>query len=161
MAAKTGFPVGYEDFAMIRKEGLYYVDKTGFIKTLLENPGKVKLFTRPRRFGKTLNMSMLKYFFSVDCDRTLFDGLMIAKEKELCGKYMGKFPVVSLSLKAVEGGDFEEAKGMLRRMVGSEMWQCNSSSLPKAVGWQKRNRSNTLHWLPWIKQGNMPCRMVS
>lgn len=123
MPAKTGFPVGYEDFAMIRKEGLYYVDKTGFIKTLLENPGKVKLFTRPRRFGKTLNMSMLKYFFSVGCDHTLFDGLAIGEEKELCGKYMGKFPVVSVSLKAVTGRDFEEAKGMLRRTIGNVAMQ--------------------------------------
>ena len=82
--------MGIEDFEEIRKEQLYYVDKTGIIKNLLENMGKVSLFTRPRRFGKTLNMSMLKYFFEVGCDNTLFDGLEIAQEKELCDRFMGK-----------------------------------------------------------------------
>lgn len=123
MAVKKGLPVGYEDFATIRREALYYVDKTGFIKTLLENPGKVKLFTRPRRFGKTLNMSMLRYFFEAGCDPALFDGLGIAEEKELCEKYMGKFPVVSVSFKDVAGEDFEEAKGMLRKIIGKEAFR--------------------------------------
>ena len=86
MAVKTSLPVGVENFGEIRTMGLYYVDKTLFIKALLENWGKVKLFTRPRRFGKTLNISMLKHFFEIGCDRMLFDGLEISKEKELCEK---------------------------------------------------------------------------
>ena len=104
----------------MRKEGYYYIDKTGLIKTLLENFGKVNLFTRPRRFGKTLNMSMLKYFFETGGDGLLFDGLEISKEKELCDAYMGKFPVIALSLKAVEGETFDAAKRALRSVIGDE-----------------------------------------
>ncbi len=104
----------------MRTEGFYYVDKTGLIKTLMENPGKVNLFTRPRRFGKTLNMSMLKYFFETGSDTTIFDGLEIAGEKELCREYMGKFPVISITLKGATGTNFEEAKEMLRHIIGNE-----------------------------------------
>ena len=100
--------------------GFYYVDKTRMIRDLLENFGKVHLFTRPRRFGKTLNMSMLKCFFETGCDRTLFNGLEIAKEKMLCRQYMGRFPVVSISLKGVSGRNFDTAKDMLRSAVGNE-----------------------------------------
>ena len=123
---QTKLPMGIENFREIRTGGFYYVDKTGLIKTLLENPGKVNLFTRPRRFGKTLNMSMLKYFFEAGSDVmpfnniTLFDGLEISKEKELCEEYMGKFPVISITLKGATGESFEDAKVMLRRIIGKE-----------------------------------------
>ena len=89
-------PVGIENFEEIRTKGFYYVDKTGLIKELLHNWGKVNLFTRPRRFGKTLNMNMLKAFFEYKTDRSLFDGLEIAEETELCREYMGKYPVISI-----------------------------------------------------------------
>jgi len=123
---QTKLPMGIENFREIRTGGFYYVDKTGLIKTLLENPGKVNLFTRPRRFGKTLNMSMLKYFFEAGSDvmpfnnGLLFDGLEISNEKELCKKYMGKFPVISITLKGATGERFEDAKVMLRRIIGKE-----------------------------------------
>ena len=92
MPGKAKLPMGIEDFERIRKDGFYYIDKTGFIRDLLENMAYVNLFTRPRRFGKTLNMSMLKHFFETGSDRTLFDGLEISGEKELCDGYFGKFP---------------------------------------------------------------------
>ena len=117
---KTGLPMGIEDFEEIRKEQLYYVDKTGIIKNLLENMGKVSLFTRPRRFGKTLNMSMLKYFFEVGCDNTLFDGLEIAQEKELCDRFMGKFPVIFISLKGISGSNFATVKRKFFNIIGKE-----------------------------------------
>ena len=94
-ARKKKLPIGIENFEEIRTKGFYYVDKTGLIKELLENWGKVTLFTRPRRFGKSLNMSMLKSFFEIGTGPALFDGLKITEEKELCKKYMGKFPVIS------------------------------------------------------------------
>lgn len=97
------------------------MDKTGLIRDLLDNWGKVNLFTRPRRFGKTLNMSMLKSFFEIGTDKTLFDGLAISRETDLCDMYMGKFPVVFLSLKGVDGLTFEDAYGMLRRLLISEV----------------------------------------
>ena len=120
MAGKAKLPMGIENFERIRKEGFYYVDKTGLIRDFLENPAYVTLFTRPRRFGKTLNMSMLRYFFETGSDTTLFDGLEIAKEKELCGEYMGKFPVISITLKGATGTNYEEAKEMLRHIIGTE-----------------------------------------
>jgi len=120
MTMQTKLPTGIENFMEMRTEGFYYVDKTGLIKTLMENPGKVNLFTRPRRFGKTLNMSMLKYFFETGSDTTIFDGLEIAGEKELCREYMGKFPVISITLKGATGTNFEEAKEMLRHIIGNE-----------------------------------------
>ena len=113
-------PVGIENFEEIRTEGFYYVDKTGLIRDLLNNWGKVNLFTRPRRFGKTLNMSMLKTFFEIGSDRTLFDGLAISRETALCEAHMGRFPVVFVSLKGVDGLTFDEAYGMLRRILRSE-----------------------------------------
>jgi len=123
MAGKAKLPMGIENFERIRKEGFYYIDKTGLIKDLLENPAYVNLFTRPRRFGKTLNMSMLKCFFEMGMtsdNSTIFDGLEISEEKELCEAYMGKFPVISITLKGATGGNFEEAKVMLRRIIGVE-----------------------------------------
>ena len=95
-------PVGIENFKEIRTEGFYYVDKTGLIQELLQHWGKVNLFTRPRRFGKTLTINMLKTFFEYECDSSLFNGLKIADEKELCEKYMGQFPVISISLKDID-----------------------------------------------------------
>ena len=123
---QTKLPTGIENFMEMRTGGFYYVDKTGLIKTLLENPGKVNLFTRPRRFGKTLNMSMLKYFFETSSDimpldnGSIFNGLEISKEKELCSKYMGKFPVISISLKNAASDSFSSAKEMLCSIIGQE-----------------------------------------
>ena len=120
---RAKLPIGIESFAEIRKEGFYYIDKTGLIRDLLNNWGKVNLFTRPRRFGKTLNMSMLKSFFEIGADETLFEGLQILQETELCEKYMGKYPVVFLTLKGVDGLTFEEAKGRLRSVIREEMYK--------------------------------------
>ena len=117
---KRKLPVGIENFKEIRTEGFYYIDKTGLLKDFLENWGKVNLFTRPRRFGKTLNMSMFQYFFGLGCESALFEGLEISKEKELCEKYMGKFPVISISLKDVSGKNFEAAKRKLCSIIGTE-----------------------------------------
>ena len=114
-------PVGIESFEEIRREGFYYIDKTGLIRDLLNNWGKVNLFTRPRRFGKTLNMSMLKSFFEIGADKTLFDGLLISQETALCEEYQGKFPVIFISLKGVDGLTFEDAYGMLRRIIRAEV----------------------------------------
>ena len=113
-------PIGIENFEEFFSEDFYYVDKTLFIKELLQNWGKVNLFTRPRRFGKSLNMSMLKYFFEIGIDPALFDGLKIAQEKSLCEKYMGRFPVISISLKSVDGRSFESASVALRTLIGNE-----------------------------------------
>ena len=126
-------PVGIENFEEIRTEGFYYVDKTGLIRDLLNNWGKVNLFTRPRRFGKTLNMSMLKSFFEIGADRTLFDGLAISRETTLCEAYMGKFPVVFVSLKGVDGLTFEDAYGMLRRILRSEVFRLSFLAESKKV----------------------------
>ncbi len=120
MSAKMKLPIGVENFEEIRTEGFYYVDKTSLITELLSNWGKVNLFTRPRRFGKSLNMSMLKSFFEPGMRKEIFEGLAISKEEELCERYMGKFPVISISLKGVDGEDFDGAKEMLRSCIGSE-----------------------------------------
>ena len=113
-------PIGIDGFEKIRSNNFYYVDKTMFIAELLQNWGEVNLFTRPRRFGKSLNMSMLKCFFEIGCDRKLFEGLQIAGKEELCEEYMGKFPVISISLKSVDGLDFEAAAAGLRTVIGDE-----------------------------------------
>ena len=120
MGTSLKLPVGIEDFQEIRRLGFYYVDKTRLIEQLLERWGKVNLFTRPRRFGKTLNMSMLRYFFEIGTDATLFDGLYISQNSQMCEAYMGKFPVVFLSLKGVEGLTFEQAEYRLTELVGIE-----------------------------------------
>lgn len=106
-------PVGIDDFEKLRREEFYYVDKTDLIRDLLNNWGEVNLFTRPRRFGKTLNMSMLKNFFEIGADKSLFDGLAISKETALCEQYLGKFPVIFISLKDVDGLRFEDARKRL------------------------------------------------
>ena len=113
-------PVGIDQFDKLIKSGFYYVDKTRLIEKLLQNWGEVNLFTRPRRFGKTLNMSMLKSFFEIGTDKTLFDQLYIAANKELCEEYMGQYPVIFLSLKGVDGLNFEEAKSMLKITIRTE-----------------------------------------
>ncbi|MCM1135296.1 MAG: ATP-binding protein [Clostridium sp.] len=120
MERQKKLPIGIENFEKIRKEGFYYVDKTSLIIELLNNWSEVNLFTRPRRFGKSLNMSMLKAFFEYGADRFLFDGLEIAGEKGLCERYMGRFPVISISLKDVEAANFETARRMLCSIVGNE-----------------------------------------
>ena len=117
---KKKLPIGIEDFREIREEGFYYVDKTGLITELLQNWGKVNLFTRPRRFGKSLNMSMLKYFFEIGSDPALFEGLEISKEKQLCEEYMGKFPVISISLKGINAGCYETARAMAVKTINEE-----------------------------------------
>ena len=113
-------PIGIESFKEMRKQEFYYVDKTGLIVDLLADWGKVNLFTRPRRFGKTLNMSMLANFFEIGADASLFDGLRVSEEKELCEKYLGKFPVVFVSLKGVDGLTFEDAYARLRILIRNE-----------------------------------------
>lgn len=121
MAIQKMLPVGIENFEEIITQGFYYVDKTGLIKELLNNWSKVNLFTRPRRFGKSLNMSMLRAFFEMGADPQLFDGLAISKEKALCQEYMGQYPVISISLKGVEGTCFSQAKEMLVYMIKAEI----------------------------------------
>lgn len=120
---KLKLPVGIENFEEIRTKGFYYVDKTELIRDLLNSWGKVNLFTRPRRFGKTLNMSMLKYFFEIGTDSALFDGLAISREKELCDRHMGKYPVVFLSLKGVDGLNFETAYEEFCKLIRNEAFR--------------------------------------
>lgn len=119
-AVKKKLPVGIENFEKIRTGNFYYVDKTGLIRDLLLNWGEVNLFTRPRRFGKSLNMSMLKAFLEIGCKKELFEGLEISKEAELCEEYMGKFPVIHISLKGVNGNDYELARSMMCSIIGAE-----------------------------------------
>ena len=113
-------PIGIDGFEKLRTNDFYYVDKTGFIADLLRDWGEVNLFTRPRRFGKTLNMSMLKCFFEIGTDKSLFDGLKIAENKELCAEYQGQFPVIFISLKSVDGLTFASAVAALRTLIGNE-----------------------------------------
>lgn len=121
MANSLKLPVGIDDFRKLRESEFYYVDKTRLIEQLLLNWSEVTLFTRPRRFGKTLNMSMLKSFFDIGTDEALFDGLYISGNKELCDEYMGKYPVIFLSLKGVEGLTYEEAFEAFVRIMGKEV----------------------------------------
>ncbi len=114
-------PVGIDSFKKLREEDFYYIDKTNLIKDLLENWSEVNLFTRPRRFGKTLNMSMLKSFFSIGADPSLFSGLNISREKELCDKYMGAFPVIFLTLKGVDGLSYTDALTRLKEVILGEV----------------------------------------
>ena len=120
MENRLMLPIGIEEFNEIRNGKFYYIDKTGLIEQLLGQWGKVNLFTRPRRFGKTLNMSMLRYFFEIGTDKTLFDGLSISENAELCREYMGKFPVIFLSFKDVEGLTFEQARYSLAEKIAKE-----------------------------------------
>ena len=121
MTNSLKLPVGIDDFRKLRESHFYYVDKTSLIEKFLLNWSEVTLFTRPRRFGKTLNMSMLKSFFDIGTDKALFDGLYISGNKELCDEYMGKYPVIFLSLKGVEGLTYEEAFEAFVRIMGKEV----------------------------------------
>ena len=120
MVERLKLPIGIENFAEVRKSGFYFVDKTKLIEELLTQWGQANLFTRPRRFGKTLNMSMLRYFFEIGTDKSLFDGLYICGNKKLCEEYMGRFPVVTISLKGVNATDYENAKAQLIRVINRE-----------------------------------------
>ena len=117
---KLKLPVGIDGFEKIRRNGFYYIDKTKLIEQLFLNWGEVNLITRPRRFGKSLNMNMLKSFFETGSDASLFDGLKISENKEVCEKYMGQFPVISISLKGVEGLNYQEACVNLKKVIGTE-----------------------------------------
>lgn len=147
---KKMLPVGIEDFRKIQTENFYYVDKTTMIRDFLFRWGEVNLFTRPRRFGKSLNMSMLKEFFEIGSDKSIFDGLEIFKEKEICEKYMGQFPVISITLKNISGLDYQEAYRSLRRVIGTEArrFACLRSSRKLDDGDQ-----NMYHALTDIKDG--------
>ena len=120
MAGLKKLPIGIENFEKLRQEDFYYIDKTRLIEQLLTRWGEVNLFTRPRRFGKSLNMSMLQSFFEIGKDKTLFDGLRISDNQELCEKYQGKFPVVSFSLKGINGATYEEARRFLIKTINEE-----------------------------------------
>ena len=133
---KRKLPIGIENFEELRKEDFYYIDKTGLIRDLLYNWGEVNLFTRPRRFGKTLNMSMLEHFFSLDGDKSIFDGLEISKEDALCAEYMGKYPVVSISLKGIDALNYEMAFRMgaqaVRRAASEVQYLLESDALSES-----------------------------
>ena len=121
MSQKKQLPIGTENFTDIRRQNLYYVDKTNLITDLMQNKGMINLFTRPRRFGKTLNMDMLQTFFEIGRDKTLFDGLKITSNKEICEAYMGKYPVIAVSLKGAAGSSFQQAKHMINNIISEEM----------------------------------------
>ena len=137
-------PVGFDDFKKIRENHFYYVDKTQLIEHLLQKWGEVNLFTRPRRFGKTLNMSMLKNFFEIGTDETLFEGLYISGNKELCKTYMGKFPVISLTLKNVEGLNFESARKSLKNTLGMEAWRLSALAESSRLTEEEKNSYKAL-----------------
>lgn len=118
-------PIGIESFSEIIQKDYYYIDKTNMIKDLLNSKSKVTLFTRPRRFGKSLNMDMLKTFFKEGTDTSLFDGLSISNEKELCEKYQGKYPVISLSLKDVGGMVFEDFIDGIKFIISGSAYPCS------------------------------------
>ena len=120
VAGLKKLPLGLENFSEIRGREFYYVDKTKLIEEILNKGGKVNLFTRPRRFGKSLNMSMLRYFFEIETDKTSFEHLYISENKTLCEKYMGKFPVVSISLKGVDAQNFEDAYDLMAAVINEE-----------------------------------------
>ena len=133
MELKLSLPIGIEDFKEVRKDGYYYVDKTALIEQVLEKRSKVTLFTRPRRFGKSLNISMLRNFFEIGTDATLFDGLHISQNTQLCEKYMGKYPVIAISLKGVDAATYEEAFDQLVDIINNSasefLFLQNSDSL--------------------------------
>ena len=138
-------PIGIDGFEKIRTNDFYYVDKTMFIAELLQNWGEVNLFTRPRRFGKTLNMSMLKCFFEIGGKKELFNGLQISQDKKLCEEYMGKFPVISISLKSVDGLSFEAACAALRSVIGDEA--ARFQFLPESGNLSKNEREGYEGWM--------------
>ena len=121
MRNRKKLPIGIDSFEKIIRHNFYYVDKTEMITELLHNWGEVNLFTRPRRFGKSLNMNMLQSFLEIGCDKSLFNGLKVSREKELCEEYMGKFPVIFISLKGVDGLSFANARDMLWEIILKEL----------------------------------------
>lgn len=120
MTAMKKLPIGIDDFEKVITNDFYYMDKTALIIDLLHNWSEVTLFARPRRFGKSLAMSMLQHFFEVGCDKTLFEGLSISREEELCEKYMGQFPVIAITMKGVDGLTFEMASSAMRNIIGKD-----------------------------------------
>jgi hypothetical protein len=155
MALKK-LPVGIEKFSEFFTEDFYYVDKTGFIIELLENWGKVNLFTRPRRFGKSLNMSMLQTFFEIGCKTELFDGLKVAQRSDLCEKYMGKYPVISISLKDVDGLTFTSAFEGMRTTIGNESSRFSFLEESEKLTEMQKNRYRAL-----VRIGNDGCFAMS
>lgn len=133
MGKNLKLPVGVDDFKKIRHDKFYYIDKTKLLEQLLDSWGEVNLFTRPRRFGKTLNMSMLEYFFSIEGDKSIFDGLEILKNPKLCDEYMGKYPVISVSLKGINAaayeGAFDFAVQIMQRAAEAFQFLCDSECL--------------------------------
>ena len=117
---KPKLPTGIDNFKKIRNGNYYYVDKTSLVEQILNNGSEVTLFTRPRRFGKSLNMSMIQYFFEIGTDPALFGGLKISKNTEICEQYMGKYPVISISLKGIDADSYEKARAQLIKTINRE-----------------------------------------
>lgn len=144
MRNRKKLPIGIDSFEKIIRHNFYYVDKTEMITELLHNWGEVNLFTRPRRFGKSLNMNMLQSFLEIGCDKSLFNGLKVSREKELCEEYMGKFPVISLTLKNVEGLDFESARKSLKNTLGMEAWRLSALAESSRLTEEEKNSYKAL-----------------
>lgn len=144
MRNRKKLPIGIDSFEKIIRHNFYYVDKTEMIAELLHNWGEVNLFTRPRRFGKSLNMNMLQSFLEIGCDKSLFNGLKVSREKELCEEYMGKFPVISLTLKNVEGLNFESARKALKNTLGMEAWRLSALAESSRLTEEEKNSYKAL-----------------
>ena len=144
MRNRKKLPIGIDSFEKIIRHNFYYVDKTEMITELLHNWGEVNLFTRPRRFGKSLNMNMLQSFLEIGCDKSLFNGLKVSREKELCEEYMGKFPVISLTLKNVEGLNFESARKALKNTLGLEAWRLSALAESSRLTEEEKNSYKAL-----------------
>lgn len=144
MRNRKKLPIGIDSFEKIIRHNFYYVDKTEMITELLHNWGEVNLFTRPRRFGKSLNMNMLQSFLEIGCDKSLFNGLKVSREKELCEEYMGKFPVISLTLKNVEGLNFESARKSLKNTLGMEAWRLSALTESSRLTEEEKNSYKAL-----------------
>ena len=144
MRNRKKLPIGIDSFEKIIRHNFYYVDKTEMITELLHNWGEVNLFTRPRRFGKSLNMNMLQSFLEIGCDKSLFNGLKVSREKELCEEYMGKFPVISLTLKNVEGLNFESARKSLKYTLGMEAWRLSALAESSRLTEEEKNSYKAL-----------------
>lgn len=152
---KRQVPIGIEDFEKLRKEDFYYIDKTGLVRELLRNRAEVTLFTRPRRFGKSLNMSMLKYFFELGGNQEIFEGLAIMEEAELCENYMGKFPVIALSLKDIDAGSYETAFAMAVRLVNEEAGRHRYLLESERIG--QDEKQDFLRLLEWNMEESVLC----
>ena len=144
MRNRKKLPIGIDSFEKIIRHNFYYVDKTEMITELLHNWGEVNLFTRPRRFGKSLNMNLLQSFLEIGCDKSLFNGLKVSREKELCEEYMGKFPVISLTLTNVEGLNFESARKSLKNPLGMEAWRLSALAESSRLTEEEKNSYKAL-----------------